>query len=269
MTWWNDTWKADDYQDEEGQEAFVQESPMIVETASPGETSTLTNHEASTDLPIATIAIEEVEPVLSPLLPTGTPLYSPLPCEASLSYEQLYARCEDQESLLRECYPTLPWSMETLIGTIWRNIHSGEAQTVHHIGINRFGKPVLCAAPAEPLREQDQEIIGFWSGDRYIVEQWVRIDQQSEEAQLRWFGVELAWLRGKIVFCENKIAEYRWDTTNRNLQKHAQKEYQLQLRVAETHMRDFAASHHLSIPLEVLNSGIVGSERDPAQMALF
>jgi hypothetical protein len=34
-------------------------------------------------------------------------------------------------------------------------------------------------------------------------------------------------------------------------------------------MRDFATSHHLSIPLEVLNSGIVGSERDPAQMALF
>jgi hypothetical protein len=262
MTWWNDTWKADDYQNEEA-------TGIVVETASPKDTPVPLKREASTDLPMATTAGEEVESVLSPLLPIGTPLYSPLPCDASLSYEQFYAICEGQESLSRECYPTLPWSMETLIGTIWRNIHSGEAQTVHHIGINQFGRPVLCSAPAEPLRGQDQEIIGFWSGDRYIVEQWVRIDQQSEEAQLRWFGVELAWLRGKIVFCEDKIAEYRWDTTNHNLQKRAQKEYQLQLRVVETRMRDFAAGHHLSIPLEVLNSGIVGSERDPAQMALF
>lgn len=262
MMWWNDTWGADHYQDEEG-------TRVVVETASPKDIPVPLKLEASTDLPMATTLVEEVEPIISPLLPTGTLIYSPLPCDASLSYEHLYTRCEDQESLSRACYPTLPWSMETLIGTIWRNIHSGEAQIVHHIGINRFGKTVLCAAPAEPLRGQDQEIIGFWSGDRYIVEQWVRIDQQSEEAQLHWFGVELAWLRGKLIFCEDKIAEYRWDTTNRNLQKRAQKEYQLQLHGAETHMRDFAARHHLSIPLEVLNSGIVGSEHDPAQMALF
>jgi predicted GNAT family acetyltransferase len=123
--------------------------------------------------------------------------------------------------------------------------------------------------PANPPGGYDQEIIGFWSGDRYLVEQWVRIDQQSEEAQLRRFGVELAWLRRQVVFCECKIAEYQWDTTNRNVQKRVQKEYQLQLHVAEAHLRDFAARHHLSIPVEVLNSGIGGSEHDPAQMALL
>jgi len=43
----------------------------------------------------------------------------------------------------------------------------------------------------------------------------------------------------------------------------------LQLRVAESLMHDFAATHHLPIPLDVLNSGIVGSQRTPAQMALL
>lgn len=136
---------------------------------------------------------------------------------------------------------------------------------------NRFGKPVLCTAPANPPVSfgQDLEIIGFWSGERYLVEHWVRVDLQSEEAQLCWFGVELAWLRRQITFCESKVAEYRWDTTNRNLQKRARKEYQLQLQVAEAHMRDFATRHDLLIPLEVLNSGIGGSESAPAQMAMF
>ena len=159
--------------------------------------------------------------------------------------------------------------MEELVGTIWRNIHTGEEKNVHHLGINRFGKPVLCVAPANLPVGQDLEIIGFWSGDRYLVEQWVRVDLQSKEAQLCWFGVELAWLRRQVTFCERKVTEYRWDSTNRNLQKRMKKEYQFQLQVAESNMRDFAAKYDLFIPLEVLNSGIGGSEIVPAQMVMF
>ena len=72
MMWWTHTWKADDYQDEEAPEVVVEEVP-------PRDTPV----SLKTDLPMATTAGEEVEfLVLSPLLPTGTPLYSPLPCDA-------------------------------------------------------------------------------------------------------------------------------------------------------------------------------------------
>ncbi len=264
MRWWNEAWERDDHQQE------VTAAPLVVgEAVKPGDTPAPLDHETSTDRPIPTTHLQMVEPVVSLPLPTRTQVYSLLPCDASLSYEHLDA--SDQESQSRECYPALPWQMETLVATTWRNIHSGEIQTVHHIGINRFGKPVLCTAPAKSSKpeRQDLEIIGFWSGERYIVEQWTRVDHQSEEAQLRWFGVERAWLHEQIVFCDCKIAEYRWDTTNRTLQKRAKTEYQRQLCVTEAGMHEFATRYDLPIPFEVLNSGIVGSERAPAQMALL
>ncbi|HZU03706.1 MAG TPA: methyltransferase [Ktedonobacteraceae bacterium] len=267
MMHWDDTWEAGSSL----QDAPAPESPITVEATHKApvskETSLYLNDETGASEP--GMPVETGEPLVSPPCPAGTPLYSPLPSGAS--YEQLFANYEEISAQPRDCYPALPWCMEVLVGTIWRNIHTGEAQTVHHLGMNRFGKPVLCAAPANPAAPfgQDLEIIGFWSGDRYIVEHWVRVDHQSEEAQLCWFGVELAWLSRQILFCEDKIAEYRWDTTNRNLQKRAKKDYQLRLQEAEARMREFADRHHLSIPLEVLNSGIIGSERSPAQMVMF
>jgi len=269
MESWDDTWQVDDG----SQEVTCDVQPCVVEakgeSAMPEKISVPLEHEAEASEP--TLPGEKIEPAVLVPRPTGTPLYSPLSCDPSLSYEDLYASYEMTIVQPRDCYPALPWCMEVLVGTIWRNIHTGEAQTVHHLGMNRFGKPVLCAAPANPPAPfgQDLEIIGFWSGDRYIVEHWVRVDHQSEEAQLCWFGVELAWLSRQILFCEDKIAEYRWDTTNRNLQKRAKKDYQLRLQEAEARMREFADRHHLSIPLEVLNSGIIGSERSPAQMVMF
>ncbi len=273
MMHWDDAWEADGSSQEAAQSASEPDAPVVVEAVHeatmPEASPAPLDHEARSSEP--TEAVEPVEPAISPLQPTGTPLYSPLSCDASLSYEQLVAIYEETSALPRESYPTLPWCMEELVGTTWRNIHTGEEKSVHHIGTNRFGRPVLCAAPANPPKPfgQDLEIIGFWSGDRYLVDDWVRVDLQSEEAQLCWFGVELAWLRGQVTFCESKVIEYQWDTTNRNLQKRMKKEYQLQLQGAESHMREFAARRHLFIPLEVLNSGIGGSESSPAQMVMF
>lgn len=201
----------------------------------------------------------------------GTLLYSPLPCDTSLSYEQLTALSEHFGVQRRDDYPALPWCMEHLIGTTWRHISTGEAQMVHHLATNRFNKPVLCAVPATPFTPDGQRVdsIGFWSGNHYLVEQWMRVDLQSEETQLCWFGVELAWLHKQLTVCEHKLAEYCWDRTNRKLYLRAKQEYQRQLHLAEVGLHAFADKYHLSIPLAVLNSGIVGSEGNPAQMALL
>lgn len=272
MERWDDTWEGNGYPEEATQEAAEQEAPVMVkvrEAVISKEAPRPLGDDVRTSEP--SIVGEEVEPADSSSRFTGTSLYSPLPCDPSLSYEELYASYEETLAASRECYLALPWCMEGLVGTTWRNIHTGEAKSVHHLGTNRFGRPVLCAAPATPPVPcgQNLEIIGFWSGDRYLVEEWVRVDHISEEAQLCWFGVELAWLRRQVTLCESKVAEYRWDTTNRNLQKRVRQEYQFQLQRAEASMRDFAARHDLFIPLEVLNSGIGGSESAPAQMAMF
>ncbi len=269
MERWDDTWQTDDGSQEVTRDVQPCVAEATCEAVMPEEIPVPLEHEAEASE--TTLLGEEIGPAVSTPRPTGTPLYSPLSGDPSLSYEELYASYEMTSVQARECYPALPWCMEELVGTTWRNIHTGEAQTVHHLGINRFGKPVLCAAPANPPVPfgQNLEVIGFWSGDRYLVEDWVRVDHISEEAQLCWFGVEQAWLSRQVTFCEGKIAEYRWDTTNRNLQKRMQKEYQLQLRRAELRMREFADRHHLSIPLEVLNSGLISSEQVPAQMVMF
>ncbi|HEU5382792.1 MAG TPA: methyltransferase, partial [Ktedonobacteraceae bacterium] len=264
MQRWDDTWQADD-SSQEVAARYV--SPTVVEVAMSEETPL--DRDAEVSEPV--LSVEEVVPAVVPPLSSGTPLYSPLPCNPSLSFERLSASYEENSPQSRECYPTLPWSMEDLVGSTWRNIYTGEIQTVHHLGMNRFGKPVLCTAPANPPVPfgQNLEIIGFWSGDCYLIEHWVRVDHTSEEAQLCWFGVELAWVSRQVIFCEDKTTEYRWDTTNRNLQKRAKKEYQLQLQKAELRLREFADRHCLSIPLEVLNSGRIGSESAPAQMVMF
>lgn len=162
--------------------------------------------------------------------------------------------------------------MEELVGSTWRNIHTGEGHVIHHLDVNRFGRPVLCAAlppEADEPYGQALEIVGFWSGDHYLVEEWVCVDLQSEETQLRWFRVELAWLSSQITFCENKMTEYRSDAINSGLYERVMKGHQSQLQATMTRMREFADQHRLCIPIEVLNSGPHDSDRAPAQMAMF
>lgn len=117
MERWDDTWEGDGYQEVATQDAAEREAPVKVEAARkaamPEETPAPLGDEARTSEP--TIAVEEVElAVLSPRS-TGTPLYSPLPCDPSLSYEQLYASYEETRTQSRECYPALPWCMEMLV----------------------------------------------------------------------------------------------------------------------------------------------------------
>lgn len=88
MLWWNDAWETDNQQDEEAQDVLVQESPIVVEAALLRNTPEAPDQEAFADGPMPTTLVEEViEPVILPLLPAGTPLYGPLPCDVSLSYE--------------------------------------------------------------------------------------------------------------------------------------------------------------------------------------
>ena len=201
---------------------------------------------------------------------TGTLLYSPLSIDSEASYEQVCSLSE-QICIQRDAYTALPWVMESLVGTTWRNISTGESQVVHHIGVNRFKKPVLCKAPVQTKKPGGAflECIGFWSDNRYIVEHWVRVDHLKPLTQVYWFGLQLGWLRKQIALYERKIEEYRRDPTNRHLCEREKQNCFTQLQEAEHHLRTFSATHHLSIPFEVLNSGVIGSEQEPAQMVLF
>lgn len=277
MTQWNETWAAGEHQKEESKEAVYvapsDTSEGADEEGAPQDTlvAPIPAPLASADAPLLPSGEENEAPLLV-CLPAGTPIYSPLPGDPTSTYEQI---CESYDllgkasSLSRESYPALPWILETLVGTTWRHIQRGDIQIIHHLDVNHFGRPILCAASTENTSTPAALPIGFWSGGRYVIEHWVRVDHLRKEVQLHWYAVALAWLRGQIALCEQKIAEYQLDRVNRELHLHMQKAYQFQLQVAEGHMRDFAARHHLAIPLDVLNSGLQGSERDPAQMALL
>lgn len=88
----------------------------------------------------------------------------------------------------RDLYPSLPWMMADLPGTIWRNAYTHCAVTIREIRANREGKPG--PDPDEWINALFE--IGLWWGDRFVIDRWMRVDHLSIEAQMDWYLAEVA-----------------------------------------------------------------------------
>ena len=93
----------------------------------------------------------------------------------------------------------LPWPMEKLAGSRWRNIHTGTLVHVTGLAPQRRASqgPTLKYRHVAPLAQAGDvnlstllDELGLWWNGRYLVEHWTRIDLLPPKEQWAWFEAE-------------------------------------------------------------------------------
>lgn len=141
-----------------------------------------------------------------------------------------------------EDYPALPWPLEELAGTQWRNVTTATLRRVEGLLPNRWGQPVAF----DPAMVSDWDGIGFWWGDkRYCISNYVRVDHLAPEIQLDWYlqrvlMIRYYWEQGDAVVVL-RAGRHRMGRGKGALEPE-------ELREAQVLMRSFAQAHGLQEP---------------------
>jgi len=127
--------------------------------------------------------------------------------------------------------------MNQLVGTSWRNIHCGTLVRVEPVEHDYWDHPVLPILSEHSWGEL-RWVLGLWTPERYVVEDWVRVDLFSQQEQVRWGEFRLAYIVAHIRLDEQRLIECaherdrvntkwrEWDLA-RDLQEKAYAERQL------------------------------------------
>ena len=89
-------------------------------------------------------------------------------------------------------YTALPWPMESLPGTVWRNLYTASPHTVTEIGLDRVGR--LGPDPNCVLSFS----IGCYRSDRFEIDHWVRVDCLPP-------AVQVAWAVRRVHYCKQEL----------------------------------------------------------------
>lgn len=192
-----------------------------------------------------------------------TPVYSPFsiaevptPDCAKLIYQEICVK----RLWPRKTYPALPWAMEQLVGTTWRNIHCGDLTQVMAIQQDRWNNPVLAYKSEHSWGEPRWQLGLFWpdefDGGRYVVEDWVRVDLLPAEDQLRWFEFHLGRINAQIALDVQRLAECApgGDRVKRQWRIEDLARDRREAAAAEKLLRSFASSAGLQISAEIVNA---------------
>jgi hypothetical protein len=159
---------------------------------------------------------------------TLTTIYSCLPAEAT--DPEGITRGKDD----RDTYPPLPWPLEALPGTIWRNVSTGRPLRIDSIKIDRWGQRMPVAADEA---NDGYPGLGLWHDqERFCIEHWVRVDHLPASAQLAWYQFE-------VRFRRQELGRIEWMPVTRRLMEE-------ELAIAIRQMREFALQHNLPLPLD-------------------
>lgn len=172
------------------------------------------------------------------------PVYSPYageevttPQRAAALYREVCMHC----CWPRKTYPMLPWTMEQLVGSAWRNVHIGSLVQVVAIQDDHWDNPGLVYKSEHSWGELTWTL-GLWvdafNGGRYVIEHWIRVDLLSVEDQVRWFGFRLSRVNAQILIDSQRLdaeihsgdkIDRRWreEDRARDLQEAAYAERQL------------------------------------------
>ncbi len=165
----------------------------------------------------------------------------------------------------RQDFPNALWTMTELIGTTWRNVHTGCQVMVDQVRADGFGNSHLCRGLSsvghDGLYPHPRDSVGIWIYDRYVVEHWVRVDHWTPAEQLPWYALRIARSRDEIATRRAEAARIKanWHTTscasiNYNLcLKDIQREHAcLRARLDEIHA--VAAQHGLAVTPDLVNA---------------
>lgn len=169
---------------------------------------------------------------------------------------------------VRDVYPALPWCMEELRGATFRNLHTG---SVYHLADrvlpNRNGKPQLVERDAYYYKSDNGDPrrnylrgVGFWWGERYIVEHDIRVDLWTPAEQIEWFAKEIGRLRDEIARSRESAEKinrnperYSCASANYNIAVRQMKNDQGRLQGAIQRLHAFAQEHGLPVGADVIN----------------
>jgi hypothetical protein len=206
-----------------------------------------------------------------------TPVLSPLPATPvapAIARQAGLACCSGRDRL---SYPPLPWPLEDLVGTSWRNLFTGAPGTVirlQDVPIARRMRPQPIMAVLYGQRAW-ADSLGLWWGPSFVIEHWVRVDHWPPPDQLSWFGVELGHYRGDIAHLEHQLAFLleHWETCscpveNRNLLRQDVQSARKSVEGVLARMRQFAGRFRLEVSPDLLNSGLERM-RQPTQLSLL
>ena len=106
-------------------------------------------------------------------------------------------------SRLKGDYKLLPWSMEELPGTTWRNAHTFVSTTIEQLKTDRFGK----IGPDPDEHSNILFSIGLWRGKQFCIEHWVRVDHLPPLVQQKW-AIE------RVRYCREELRRKRKEDYN-------------------------------------------------------
>lgn len=99
-----------------------------------------------------------------------------------------------------QLYSILPWSLEELPGTSWRNAHTAKVVSVQRLGENRWGE-----IGPDPWASGGMFSIGLWRDGQFCIEHWVRVDHLPAEMQIEWAKEHVAHCRTGMLREQKKI----------------------------------------------------------------
>lgn len=151
-------------------------------------------------------------------------------------------------------YTLLPWKLEDLPGTTWRNVWTFSSYTVQKIQENNWGK--LGPDPEDLAGVLFS--IGLWRGDRFCIEHWVRVDHLLPKNQLDW-AIE------RVAHCQKQLTTVKRQKDKKRQSKryqHSPYHYKLEVSWKRTNLSQAreelsTLSQALAIPLPIhlLNVG--------------
>jgi len=172
----------------------------------------------------------------------GIPLYARYtsgdPETLKAAVEQNYQDIRHTRELPRNEYPILPWTMDQLPSTSWRNVHTFSLETIQEIREDRYGKP----GPDPDPSINAIFSIGLWSNDRFVIVHWVRVDHLPPITQMQWYLAAISHQGTRVAQAQQRLQQqkshYRKDCVKHTLD---------QLARATQHAKEFATSHRLPI----------------------
>jgi len=99
-------------------------------------------------------------------------------------------------------YILLPWSMEELPGTTWRNAYTLHAHTIKVLATDRWDR--LGPDPDEQTLGMFK--VGLWRDDRFCIEHWVRVDHLPARIRQAWAVKRVRYCRKELRRAQNEKA---------------------------------------------------------------
>ena len=173
------------------------------------------------------------------------------------------ARFRDRKPLGHS--PTLlPWTMEELPGTTWRNAYTFAPETVKELNTDNFGKTGPDPAETSGIMFS----IGLWRGGQFCIEHWIRVDHLPAK-------VQQAWAAARVGYCRQEVrqAEQDYDDAKAGTKSYSSPAYQKRhlawkqdvLAKARQELAALTERLELTLPLNICNVGA----RDGEQLVLF